>query len=104
MYYRDGEFGGEPMVFQAKDEIYVGSYVYNEEENQSYFLLYDGDTNNLVCRLKMPERVPFGFHGQFIPGQELEDHVLHHEALEAGFNSHCPMKWIRFFIKDYILG
>ena len=78
-YYAEHEVGGEPMVAQAPDgEIYVGTYLYNFREEQSYFVLYNGQTNELVCRLKMPFRVPFGFHGQWISKEELQAHFAHH--------------------------
>ena len=108
-YFSRGEIGGEPMVVRAsgkeRDTIYVGSYVYNEEENQSYFLLFDGETNEQVCRLKMPKRVPYGFHGQFISGEDFESHFQYHEALdkeELNDVQHCPLKWMRFFLKDLL--
>lgn len=104
VYYDYGEIGGEPIVVRTGDEVYIGSYVYNEAELQSYFNLYDGETNRQVCRLKMPSRVPFGFHGDFISGEELEQHFTFHEALDDGFHAQCPMQWIQFFIRDYILG
>lgn len=113
VYYGPNETGGEPIVVRAKkqttidedieDVIYVGSYVYNEEENQSYFLLFDGETNGQICRLKMPQRVPFGFHGQFISGEELDFHYRHHQEIEKRSNLSCPIEWIRFFIRDIIL-
>ena len=78
-YYAEHEVGGEPMVAQAPDgEIYVGTYLYNFREEQSYFVLYNGQTNEVVCRLKMPFRVPFGFHGQWISREELQAHFAHH--------------------------
>ncbi|KAL7434380.1 hypothetical protein ACHAXH_004131 [Discostella pseudostelligera] len=117
VYYGPHESGGEPIVVRATKQIvkedngsgteeetmYVGSYVYNEEENQSYFLLFDGETNRQICRLKMPQRVPFGFHGQFISGEELEFHYRHHQEIDKQANSSCPIQWIRFFIRDIIL-
>jgi len=116
VYYEKNEIGGEPILVRPKkqgndttngveeDTIYVGSYVYNEDENQSYFILFDGETNQQVCRLKMPSRVPFGFHGEFISGEELESHFQYHEALDNRFNAQCPIQWVRFFIRDYVLG
>jgi hypothetical protein len=119
VYYGRNESGGEPIVVRAKKQIiedgddvdtgaeeeiiYVGSYVYNEDENQSYFLLFDGETNRQVCRLKMPQRVPFGFHGQFISGEELDFHYRHHQEIDRRANLSCPIEWIRFFIRDIIL-
>jgi len=111
--YQNGEICDELMIVRARQEsvekgeddiIYVGSYMYNEEEDQSYFVLFYGETNQQVCRLKMPSRVPYGFHGEFIPGEQFESHFQYHEALDKGFTAHCPIKWLRFFIRDYILG
>ena len=50
---------------------------------KTYFVLYDGETAELVCRLEMPYRVPFGFHGQWISGNELRNHFEHHGVTEA---------------------
>ena len=80
VYYDKKEIGGEPTVVRAtNDKIYIGCYTYNEEESQSSFIIYDGDTNEKVCRLHMPYRVPYGFHGQFIPNEDLEKHFQYHE-------------------------
>lgn len=32
----------------------------------------------LICRIKMPHRVPFGFHGEWIPGDTLRKHFDYH--------------------------
>jgi hypothetical protein len=114
VYYANDERGGEPVILRVKSQtdgngngseevVYVGSYVYNKQENQSYFLLFHGETNEQVCRLKMPSRVPFGFHGQFFSGDEFASHFQYHEALEKSVNTQCPVQWIRFFIRDFIL-
>ena len=107
--------GGEPMLLRAKSQtddndngteeeiVYVGSYVYNELDNRSYFLLFHGETNEQVCRLKMPSRVPFGFHGQFFSSDEFASHFQYHETLEKWVDTQCPIQWIRFFIRDLIL-
>ena len=106
VYYEKGEIGGEPMLVRANDGcLYVGSYVYNEVEESSYFLLFDGETNKQICRLKMPRRVPYGFHGQFIAGEDLESHFAYHEEKErkeAPKSQQCPVKWIHFFIRDLL--
>lgn len=80
IYFPKNEVGGEPMVAWDKenDETYVGTYTFNMKENQSYFVLYHGETGELVCRLKMPSRVPYGFHGQWISSHDLENHFEHH--------------------------
>ena len=80
VYYDKDEIGGEPAIVRGTDnEMYIGCYTFNEEEERSYFILYDGDTGEKICRLQMPYRVPFGFHGQFISGEDLDNHFKHHE-------------------------
>lgn len=84
VYYDEHEVGGEPMLLRddVNDTTYVGTHVYNMKEEQSYFLLYDGETTDLVCRLRMPHRVPFGFHGDWISGDKLRSHFEHHGLSE----------------------
>lgn len=86
--YRENEIGGEPVIIRDRinDVVYVGSYVYNKDEDQSYFILYNAKTGNSVCRLRMPQRVPQGIHGTFIPGEELESHFQYHEQNSMTFD------------------
>lgn len=84
VYYADNEVGGEPLVLQQDGDAttYIGTHVYNMVEEQTYFLLYDGETTDLICRLRMPHRVPFGFHGAWISGRDLQGHFERHGTLE----------------------
>lgn len=84
VYYGENEIGGEPVVFRSteEDEMYVGSYVFNKVNGESYFVLYDAKTSQKICRLKMPQRVPQGIHGTFISGETLESHFRYHEDSE----------------------
>lgn len=36
--------------------------------------IFDGENGELITRLKMPHRVPFGFHGLWVTGEELGGH------------------------------
>lgn len=103
VYYGDNEIGGEPVVLRGskQDEMYVGSYVYNKDEDQSYFDLYDAKTNQRVCRLKMPQRVPQGFHGTYISGKDLESHFQHHEARSMDSDSELWDKLFRSSQEGY---
>jgi carotenoid cleavage dioxygenase-like enzyme len=87
VFYDEDEVGGEPVLLRSGDDsddkkdnnrVYVGIYTYHMKTEQTYFLLYDGETTDLVARLEMPHRVPFGFHGQWISSSELEGHFAHH--------------------------
>ncbi len=81
VYYDKDEIGGEPTVVRAADnKLYIGCYVHNELEERSYFILYDGETNEKVSRLQMPYRIPYGFHGQFVSREDLERHFEYHDS------------------------
>mmetsp|Transcript_11241 Transcript_11241/g.26679 ORF Transcript_11241/g.26679 Transcript_11241/m.26679 type:complete len:559 (-) Transcript_11241:1148-2824(-) len=78
-YHDTNEVGGEPMVATTPDgKIYVATYTYNFVDETSYFVMFDGQTNDLVVKLKLPYRVPFGFHGQWLSKNELDRHFDHH--------------------------
>lgn len=71
--YGAGCFAGEPM-FVAKDgaveedEGYIVSYVHDENNGVSSFLVMDATSQTLdvVAAVKLPRRVPYGFHGLFV--------------------------------------
>jgi 9-cis-epoxycarotenoid dioxygenase len=83
--YDSKEAGGEVVVIPraGRDDCYIGVYLHNIEEDQSYFAVYDGTTTELIVRLKMPHRVPYGFHGVWLSEEELQSHFDHHEAPAA---------------------
>ncbi|KAL6321444.1 hypothetical protein AAG906_016543 [Vitis piasezkii] len=68
--YGDGCFGGEPL-FVAKDgaseedDGYIVSYVHDEKSGTSRFVVMDAKSQTLdvVAAVKLPRRVPYGFHG-----------------------------------------
>jgi carotenoid cleavage dioxygenase-like enzyme len=90
--FGDDEYGGETVVIPKpnsteSNQVYLGAFVHNERENVDYFKLYDGETAELVARLTLPHRVPYGFHGQWIDGNKLEAHVAHHRARKSNRTS-----------------
>ncbi|MCD7470851.1 putative carotenoid cleavage dioxygenase 4, chloroplastic [Datura stramonium] len=79
--FGEGCFGGEPF-FVAKnpnnptadeDDGYVVSYVHNEKTGESNFLVMDAKSPKLdiVAAVKLPRRVPYGFHGIFVRESDL---------------------------------
>ncbi|XWS49351.1 hypothetical protein CRYUN_Cryun13aG0156400 [Craigia yunnanensis] len=79
--YGTGCFGGESF-FVAKepgnpeadeDDGYVVSYVHNENTGESRFLVMDAKSPDLdiVATVKLPRRVPYGFHGLFVKESDL---------------------------------
>lgn len=83
-----GISGGEPIVAPKErkegitspmrsDEVYLLCYVYDENTLTSYLNIYDGETfdEKPVAQIKMPGRVPNGFHGMWMNQQVLMDHI-----------------------------
>nr|AIZ09097.1 carotenoid cleavage dioxigenase 4-1 [Ipomoea batatas] len=81
--YGPGCFGGEPFYVArepdnpeaAEDDGYVVSYVHDEKSGESKFLVMDAQTPNLdiVAAVKLPARVPCGFHGLFVKESDLNN-------------------------------
>lgn len=76
-----GCFAGEPF-FVAKepnnpdadeDDGYVVTYMHNENSGESRFLVMDAKSPNLeiVAAVKLPQRIPYGFHGLFVRESDL---------------------------------
>ncbi|CAO2819689.1 unnamed protein product [Amaranthus hypochondriacus] len=76
-----GCYGGEPFFVAThpddpnaeEDEGYLVSYVHNENTGESRFLVMDAKSPNLdvVASVKLPQRVPYGFHGLFVRNKDL---------------------------------
>lgn len=49
------------------------TYVYHEPSNDSYLHIYDAKDLKLEARVKLPQRVPYGFHGSWISGGQLKE-------------------------------
>ena len=67
----DGETNDE-FVFVSKpgstaeDDGYLVGYTIRPDGNSSHLVILDAATLRLVCRLQLPQRVPHGFHGNWI--------------------------------------
>lgn len=76
-----GCYGGEPF-FVAKDpedinaeedDGYVVSYVHDENTGESRFIVMDAKSPSLeiVASVRLPHRVPYGFHGLFVRDKDI---------------------------------
>ncbi|KAH7331117.1 hypothetical protein KP509_20G015800 [Ceratopteris richardii] len=79
--YPSNCYGGEPMFvprsadpFSAEDDGYVLTFMHNEVTGKSELLILDASSPSLevLARVKLPARVPYGFHGTFIHASELD--------------------------------
>ncbi|KAK9935515.1 hypothetical protein M0R45_022616 [Rubus argutus] len=74
--------GGEPFFVAREpdnleaeeDDGYVLSYVHDEKTGESRFLVMDAKSSELdiVAAVKLPRRVPYGFHGLFLRDCDLK--------------------------------
>uniref|UniRef100_A0A7N0TYR4 Carotenoid cleavage dioxygenase 4 n=1 Tax=Kalanchoe fedtschenkoi TaxID=63787 RepID=A0A7N0TYR4_KALFE len=79
--YGEGCFGGEPCFVARdpcdpdakEDDGCLVTYLHDESTGESRFLVMDAKSANLevLAELKLPQRVPYGFHGLFIRGSDL---------------------------------
>ncbi|KAM1097201.1 hypothetical protein ACFX13_014949 [Malus domestica] len=75
-------YGGEPFFVAREpenpnveeDDGYVVSFVHDEKTGESKFLVMDAKSPQLdiVAALKLPRRVPYGFHGLFVKESDLQ--------------------------------
>ncbi|KAK4422449.1 putative carotenoid cleavage dioxygenase 4, chloroplastic [Sesamum alatum] len=79
--YGPGCFGGEPFFIAREpdnpaaeeDDGYLVTYIHNEITEESKFLVMDAKSPSLeiVASVKLPQRVPYGFHGLFVREDDL---------------------------------
>ncbi|KAF9624284.1 hypothetical protein IFM89_009192 [Coptis chinensis] len=82
--FGNGCYGGEPFFVpktkdqQNTDELeeddgYLVTYVHDENSGESRFLVMDAQspTLDIVASVKLPRRVPYGFHGLFVRDTDL---------------------------------
>ncbi|KAL6189313.1 hypothetical protein ACLB2K_040702 [Fragaria x ananassa] len=86
------QFGGEPFyvpkwsssmgnnngVVQQEDddEGYLMGFVRDEREEKSEMVILDASSMKQVGSVRLPDRVPYGFHGTFISEQDLKEQAL----------------------------
>ena len=71
--YGFGKFGAEPVFVAAEgakseDEGYLLSLVYNQETDKSDLIILNAKepTSGPLATVHLPQRVPYGFHGEWI--------------------------------------
>ncbi|XP_010439749.1 PREDICTED: probable carotenoid cleavage dioxygenase 4, chloroplastic isoform X2 [Camelina sativa] len=79
--YGPGCYGGEPFFVARdpsdpeaeEDDGYVVTYVHDEVTGESKFLVMDSKSPELeiVAAVRLPRRVPYGFHGLFVKESDL---------------------------------
>lgn len=57
---------------QEEDQGYLATYAYDQNSNTSFFVLLSAKDLHEVCRVKLPRRVPYGFHGKFFTQAQID--------------------------------
>ena len=75
--YGEGQLAGEPVPAvdpsdPAEDGGWVVNFVHDLAGDESSVVVLDAGTLDEVARVHLPRRVPFGFHGSFVPGFGIE--------------------------------
>nr|XP_043638565.1 9-cis-epoxycarotenoid dioxygenase NCED6, chloroplastic-like [Erigeron canadensis] len=78
LFYGNQRFGGETCFVpignigdHKEDEGYIMSYVRDEEKEMSELVIVDVSSMKQVGMVRLPTRVPYGFHGIFVTTQDL---------------------------------
>jgi carotenoid cleavage dioxygenase len=80
--YGDGVFGSETPFCpkqgatrqnSEEDDGYLTTFVTDSNDWSSYCLIFDARdiTQGPICRVKMPHRLPFGFHSNWLRGEDI---------------------------------
>ncbi|OMO92680.1 Carotenoid oxygenase [Corchorus olitorius] len=76
--YGDQRYGGEPLFFprnpnsENEDDGYILAFVHDEKTWKSELQIVNAMNLQLEATVKLPSRVPYGFHGTFISSKDLE--------------------------------
>ncbi|KAL7087408.1 hypothetical protein ACP275_13G066900 [Erythranthe tilingii] len=75
--YGDDKYGGEPLFLPSdypnsvEDDGYILAFSHDEKACKSELQIVNAVTMELEASVKLPSRVPYGFHGTFIGHKEL---------------------------------
>ncbi|GIL78894.1 hypothetical protein Vretimale_112 [Volvox reticuliferus] len=81
--YPPGMFGGEAVFVPragttVEDDGYLVVYVYDTKADTSYMNIYCARTmsSTPIASLRMPRRVPYGFHGTWVTEEQIKKQVM----------------------------
>ncbi|EPS60683.1 9-cis-epoxycarotenoid dioxygenase [Genlisea aurea] len=78
-FYGDNKYGGEPLFLpkngeeEEEDDGHVLAFAHQENAGRSELQIVNARTMELEATVKLPSRVPYGFHGTFIGARDLEN-------------------------------
>ncbi|GMY26864.1 9-cis-epoxycarotenoid dioxygenase NCED6, chloroplastic [Fagus crenata] len=87
--YGNGRFGGEPFYVAKNrkykynngdgdddDEGFIVGFVRDEKRERSELVIVEASTMKQVGTVKLPARVPYGFHGTFVSVEDLKNQAV----------------------------
>ncbi|KFK38809.1 hypothetical protein AALP_AA3G162900 [Arabis alpina] len=80
--YGDNRYGGEPLFLPGdnngggEDEGYILCFVHDEKTWKSELQIVNAVSLEVEATVKLPSRVPYGFHGTFIGANDLVKQVV----------------------------
>ncbi|KAK6132450.1 hypothetical protein DH2020_033805 [Rehmannia glutinosa] len=92
-FYGDEKFGGEPLFLprdpnsEDEDDGYILAFVHDEKAWKSELQIVNAMTMKLEACVKLPSRVPYGFHGTFIGAKDLANQVDMEAQLVSAYSS-----------------
>ncbi|XP_009603531.1 9-cis-epoxycarotenoid dioxygenase NCED2, chloroplastic [Nicotiana tomentosiformis] len=79
--YGDKRYGGEPLFLprnvnsENEDDGFILAFCHDEKTWKSELQIVNAMTLELEATVKLPSRVPYGFHGTFISSKDLQNQV-----------------------------
>ncbi|KAL8161371.1 hypothetical protein V2J09_012860 [Rumex salicifolius] len=79
--YGDGKYGGEPYFLprapecEMEDDGYIIAFVHDEKTKKSELQIVNAMDLEVEATIKLPSRVPYGFHGTFVSAEDLQRQV-----------------------------
>ncbi|XP_043699037.1 9-cis-epoxycarotenoid dioxygenase NCED2, chloroplastic-like [Telopea speciosissima] len=76
--YGDCKYGGEPFFVprdpdsEKEDDGYIVAFMHDEKTSKSEVVIINATNLELEASVKLPSRVPYGFHGTFINSKDLQ--------------------------------
>lgn len=78
-FYGDRRYGGEPFFLPkdrndsetSEDDGYIMAFVHDERTGKSEMQIVNAVNLEMEAAVKLPSRVPYGFHGTFVDAKDL---------------------------------
>ena len=63
---------GRNQTFAGEDDGYIVAYAHHLKSDTSYLVIFRATDMKLQAKVLIPQRIPMGFHGQWINASQLK--------------------------------